>query len=61
MKIVATYDPKPVPLRHWDWTAIDADTCDGAPDSPNHYQVGYGATRLEAINDLAEMLKEDLL
>lgn len=46
MKIKTEYDPKPIPSRQFDWSAIDDDTYDeGEP-------VGYGATEAEAIEDL---------
>lgn len=53
------YDPKPIPLRQFDWIAVDDNTYDGAPDSGNRHQVGYGATEAEAIADLLEQLDED--
>jgi len=39
-------------------TAIDVDTYDGAPDSGNRAQIGYGKTRQEAINELLDILDE---
>jgi len=58
MKIVATYDPKPIPLRHYDWEAVDADIYDGAPDNPGRTNIGYGTTREEAIAELEEILRD---
>lgn len=52
MKIVTHYDPKPIPLRQFDWDAIDDDTYDG-----EGCPVGYGATEQEAIGDLKEQLE----
>jgi len=45
MNIKVDYNPKPIPLRQFDWDAwlIDADE-----DSP----VGHGATKEDAIEDL---------
>jgi hypothetical protein len=59
MKMLVTYDPKPFPVRTYDWEAIDADTYDGAPDSPNRLQIGYGETREEAIAALEEILRDE--
>lgn len=52
MKIVTDYDPKPIPLRQFDWSAVDDDTYDdvGGP-------IGYGATEQEAIDDLINQLE----
>ena len=36
------------------WTAIDADTYDGAEDS--NCPIGHGRTEREAINELVEQL-----
>ncbi len=47
------YDPKPVPSRQYDWSAIDDERYDGAEDSSNRNQIGYGATETEAIQRLA--------
>lgn len=59
MKITTSYYPPPIPTRDCDWSAIDSDTYDGAPDSPNRHQVGYGATEAEAIADLRQMLEDN--
>jgi len=50
VSIRTDYWPKPIPLRQFDWTAIDDDTYDGASDS--RCPVGYGRTEQEAIDDL---------
>lgn len=47
----------PVPSRRFDWSAT-LGTYDGAPDSPNRHQIGYGATEQEAIEDLKAQLDE---
>ena len=60
MNIVTRRDPKPIPMRDADWSAIDSDTYDGAPDSRTRHQIGYGATESEAINDLFQILTGDL-
>ncbi len=57
MNIKTSHDRPPVPSRAFDWSAIDADTYDGAPDSPTRNQIGYGKTEAEAIEDLKEQLE----
>ena len=52
MKIVTHFDPKPIPMRCFDWSAIDDDTYDG-PGSP----IGWGGTEKEAVHDLLEQLE----
>jgi hypothetical protein len=42
----------PIPIRQFDWSAIDDDTYDGTDDS--HCPIGRGATEQEAIDDLLE-------
>lgn len=54
MKIKTHYDPPPIPLRQFDWTAIDDETYGGEPSDP----IGRGATEKEAIDDLLEQLEE---
>lgn len=44
-KISVTYDPKPIPLRQFDWCATLDDYEPGDP-------MGFGATKMEAIADL---------
>ena len=41
----------PIPIRSFDWQAIDDDTYDG-PGCP----IGHGATEQEAIADLLEQI-----
>lgn len=53
MKIVTHFDPKPVPIRCWDWSAVDDDTYDGEGCS-----IGYGATEQAAIDDLKAQIEE---
>jgi hypothetical protein len=55
MKIRTHYDPPPIPLRNFDWSAVDDQTYDG-PGCP----VGYGATEQEAIDDLMLQIEDDL-
>ena len=59
MRIKTHYDPPPVPLRQFDWHAIDDDTYDGAEDAgPLARVIGYGRTEQDAIDDLMEQLAE---
>ena len=59
MKIRTDYWPKPIPPRQFDWSAVvDDDSYDGAPDSGNRHQVGYGATEQAAVDDLLAIIKE---
>ena len=59
MKIRTTFVYPPIPDRRFDWSAIDEDTYDGAEDSGNRNQIGYGRTEAEAIADLMAILQED--
>jgi hypothetical protein len=61
MKIVAHYDPPPIPVRNFDWHAIDADTYDCDCDQDGFFSlapIGYGRTEAEAIGDLMEQLED---
>ena len=53
MKLRTEYVYPPIPIRSFDWSAIDDDTYDG-PGSP----VGHGPTEQAAIDDLMEQLEE---
>lgn len=53
MKIKTEFHPTP---RGGEWTAIDEDTYDGAPDSP--HMMGWGKTEDEAIEDLERLFEE---
>ncbi len=52
-KIDTHFDPPPIPVREYDWSAI-YDDYDGAEDAPNRGHIGYGRTEVEAIVDLVE-------
>lgn len=58
MNIRTDYWRKPIPTDAYDWSAVDDDTYDGAPDSARRNQVGHGATEEAAIADLMEILAE---
>lgn len=47
MRIRTEYDPKPIPMRQFDWTAVDDNYEPGCP-------IGYGRTEAEAVADLKE-------
>ncbi len=59
MNIKTEFWAKPAPVRNWDWTAIDSDTYDGAPDAgPISRCIGYGKTEADAVADLEEQLED---
>lgn len=51
MKIKTTYDPPPIPIRSFDWSAIDDDTYDGEGS-----KIGYGPCEQAAIDDFLEQI-----
>ena len=55
MKIRTDYWAKPIPLRQFDWSAVDDDTYGGDPRDP----IGYGGTEEDAIADLMAQIGED--
>ena len=57
VRIRTSHDFPPIPVRTFDWSAIDDDTYDGADDS--HCPIGRGATEQEAIEDLLEQIAEE--
>ena len=59
MKIKTNFEYPPIPIRDFDWSAIDDDTYDGAEDS--HCPIGWGRTEEEAIADLMQQLLENAL
>lgn len=57
MKIIASYDPKPIPMRNCDWEVISGNY---EPCAAH----GLGATKIEAIRDFlseAELKPHDLI
>lgn len=58
MKIATSFDYPPIPTRNCDWSAVDGDTYDGAPDTHPPDPIGRGATEAEAIADLLEQIEE---
>ena len=55
MDIRTHYDPPPIPLRQFDWTAYDDHTYGGEPGDA----IGYGATEAEAVADLMIQIDEN--
>lgn len=53
-KIRTTYVYPPIPIRDFDWSAIDDDTYDG-PGSP----IGTGRTEQDAIADLMGQIEDE--
>jgi hypothetical protein len=49
--IIANYDPPPIPVRKFDWSAV-LDTYDAGDP------IGWGRTRDEAVADLEEQLTD---
>jgi hypothetical protein len=60
MKIETEKHPPYLGRTGWvtEWSAIDADSYDGAPDS--HCPVGSGSSEREAIDNLVEQIVERL-
>lgn len=55
--IRTNYEFPPIPVRTFDWSAIDDDTYDGAEDSS--CPIGRGRTEQEAIDNLLEQIEDD--
>lgn len=53
MKISTRYDPKPIPIRDFDWSAVDDATYDG-----EGCPIGHGRTEAEAIADLMGQIED---
>jgi hypothetical protein len=59
MNIRTEFWAKPIPTTSLDWSAIDYDTYDGAPDSgPRARLIGYGPTEEDAIADLHNQIAD---
>jgi hypothetical protein len=56
MNIITKYEYPPIPLRDWDWSAIDDDTYDG-PGCP----IGLGSTKEAAIADLLQQIEQNTM
>ncbi|HET6198246.1 MAG TPA: hypothetical protein VFE12_20955 [Acetobacteraceae bacterium] len=57
MDIRTDYVHPPIPDRRYDWSAIDRDTYDGAPDAGCGNTIGFGRTEQEAVEDLLELFE----
>lgn len=53
MNIRTTLVYPPIPIRDFDWCAVDDDTYDG-PGCP----IGYGVTKKAAVADLMDQMVE---
>ena len=53
MRIKTHFDYPPIPVRDFDWSAIDDETYDG-----EGCPIGHGATEEAAIADLLEQIEE---
>lgn len=61
MTIKTSFVYPPIPIRKFDWSAIDEDTYDADCDENGYFSTcpaGRGATEQEAIEDLMEQLAE---
>lgn len=52
VEIKTYYDPPPIPMRDFDWAAIDIRTYGGEPSDP----IGFGKTKNAAIKELVNQL-----
>ena len=53
MKIKTYFVYPPIPIRNFDWQAVDDDTYDG-----EGCPIGYGSTEQEAIEDLLSKIED---
>jgi hypothetical protein len=53
LTVHTNFDYPPIPVRSFDWSAIDDETYDGVG-----CPVGHGPTEQEAINDLLAQIEE---
>lgn len=52
-KIITRYDPPPIPIREFDWSAVTDDYEPGHP-------IGWGSTEKEAVRDLKKLIEEEI-
>ena len=59
INIRTSHDYPPIPVRSYDWSAVNDDTydCDCDQDSFSLGHIGRGATEQEAIDDLLEIME----
>ena len=60
MNITVEADTTGYAPRDCRYSAVDADTYDGAPDSRTRSTIGYGGTPEAAIADLMALLTDDI-
>ena len=61
MKIKTHFDYPPIPVRSFDWSAVDDDTYDVDCDEDGFFStspIGRGATEAEAVADLLDQIEE---
>lgn len=51
MKIITNFVYPPIPIRQFDWSAVDDNYEPGCP-------IGFGATEQEAIDDLKQIMED---
>lgn len=54
MKIRTSYVYPPIPIRDFDWSAVDDDTYDG-----EGCPIGFGRTEEDAIADLLAQIEDE--
>lgn len=54
MNIKTSFIYPPIPIRSFDWCAVDDSTYDGPG-----CKIGYGETEQKAIDDLLEQMGDD--
>jgi hypothetical protein len=60
--IITHHDPKPIPSRAWDWSAV-TDNYDASWEGEesgwvSNEPIGYGASEAAAVKDLTDQLEE---
>jgi hypothetical protein len=61
MKISTHFEYPPIPIRSFDWSAVDSETYDADCDQDGFFSacpVGYGSTEQEAIEDLLSQIED---
>jgi hypothetical protein len=62
IKVRANFDYPPIPVRSFDWSAVDDSTYDVDCDGDGYFStcpIGRGATEAAAIVDLLEQIEEN--
>ena len=61
IKIRTSFNYPPIPVRSFDWSAVDDNTYDCDCDQEGFFSispVGHGATEQDAIDDLLDQLED---